>query len=80
MGGLGDRSTTEQSAIQAYLGPDNHSLPHHRPQSRRLPLGVVAINVLPLTLFTSTFFLQPLRVSGFFSHRSNNLPSHTRQT
>jgi hypothetical protein len=36
-------STTEQSAIQAYLGPDNHSLPHHRPQSRRLPLGVVAI-------------------------------------
>jgi hypothetical protein len=43
MGGLGDDSTTEQSAIHAYLGTGDVSLPHHRPQSRRLPLGVVAI-------------------------------------
>lgn len=53
MGGFGDDSITEQSAIQAYLGTGDVSLPHSQPQSRGLPLGVnqhCIIIVLSLSL------------------------------
>ena len=85
MGGLGDDKKTEQSAIQAYLGLDEESLPHHRPQSRRLPLGVVAIIAQgrELSNILQSHFLSPaiekLLVLPINSI-ALNLPSHISPT